>query len=187
MLAAPTADVLRVREWRAKHEKQILAELIQLISLPNLAANRADIVKNADALTAMFEKRGFAVTRFETKGNAGGLCPQRRRRVATGTLTFYMHYDGQPPTPKDWTLGAAVRAGGVQRRHARRPAVASAARSIRTLRIYGRVGRRRQGPDRRVPRRGRRTASSQGDAAVDAFDVVLDGEEEAARRTSRRP
>ena len=27
MLAAPTADVLRVRDWRAKNEKQILAEL----------------------------------------------------------------------------------------------------------------------------------------------------------------
>ena len=69
VLAAPTADVLRVREWRAKNEKQILAELFQLIALPNLAANRADIRKNAELLTAMFEKRGFAVTLFETKGN----------------------------------------------------------------------------------------------------------------------
>ena len=74
--AAPTPDVLKVREWRAKNEKQILAELFQLIALPNLAANRADILKNAELLTAMFEKRGFAVTRFETKGNPVVYCPQ---------------------------------------------------------------------------------------------------------------
>ncbi len=49
VLAAPSPDVLRVREWRAAHERQILAELIQLVSLPNIASNKADIVKNADA------------------------------------------------------------------------------------------------------------------------------------------
>ena len=67
--AAPPPEVVRVRDWRAKHERQILGELIRLIALPNLADNRADIAKNADALTAMFEKRGFRVSRWETKGS----------------------------------------------------------------------------------------------------------------------
>jgi hypothetical protein len=61
LTAAPTPEVLRVREWRAKNEGRILIELMQLLALPNVAANRADIAKNADLLTSMFERRGFAV------------------------------------------------------------------------------------------------------------------------------
>ena len=105
MLAAPSAEVLRVREWRAKNEKQILAELMQLIALPNLAANRADIRKNAELLTTMFEKRGFAVTLFETKGNPV-VYARKTAAAAKGTLTFYIHYDGQASDPKEWTRGA---------------------------------------------------------------------------------
>src|SRR5688572_17543362 len=67
--AAPSPEVLRVREWRAKNEGAILTELMQLIAVPNVASDRANIAKNADLLTAMFEKRGFAVARWETKGS----------------------------------------------------------------------------------------------------------------------
>ena len=84
---APTPEVLRVREWRAKNEKQILAELFQLIALPNLASNRADIRKNAELLTSMFEKRRFAVTLFETKGNPV-VYARKTAAAAKGTLTF---------------------------------------------------------------------------------------------------
>ena len=103
-LAAPTAPVLKVREWRAAHERQILAELIQLVSLPNIASNKADIVKNADALTSMFEKRGFGVKRVATPGSPV-LIAERAASNASGTLTFYLHYDGQPTEAKDWTMG----------------------------------------------------------------------------------
>ena len=67
--SAPSADVVKVREWRAAHERQILAELMQLAALPSIASNKADIVKNADVLTAMFEKRGFGVKRIATPGS----------------------------------------------------------------------------------------------------------------------
>ena len=103
-LAAPTSQVLRVREWRAAHERQIVAELIQLVSLPNIASNKADILKNADLLTAMFEKRGFQMKRIATPGSPV-LIAERVAANATGALTFYMHYDGQPTDAKDWTIG----------------------------------------------------------------------------------
>jgi acetylornithine deacetylase/succinyl-diaminopimelate desuccinylase-like protein len=103
--SALAQQVLRVREWRAKNERQILAELMQLIAVPNLAANRADIAKNADLLTSMFEKRGFVVSRWETPGSPIVFA---RRDVANarGTVLFYMHYDGQPTSAKEWTIGA---------------------------------------------------------------------------------
>ena len=43
--ASPSPAVLKVREWRAGHERQILAELMQLVSLPNIASNQADILE----------------------------------------------------------------------------------------------------------------------------------------------
>lgn len=104
MMAAPTADVLRVREWRARNERRIIAELMQFVSIPSIASNKADIVKNADALTAMFEKRGFKVARVATPGSPV-LIAERAAAQPRGTLTFYMHYDGQPTEAKDWTMG----------------------------------------------------------------------------------
>ena len=104
VLTAPTSQVLKVREWRSAHERQILAELIQLVSLPNIASNKADILKNADLLTAMFEKRGFQMTRIATPGSPV-LIAERVAANATGALTFYMHYDGQPTEASDWTMG----------------------------------------------------------------------------------
>ena len=103
--AAPSPAVIKVREWRAAHERQILAELLQLVSLPNIASNQADILKNADLLTAMFEKRGFTINRIVTPGSPV-LVARRDAANAVGTLTFYMHYDGQPTEAKDWTMGA---------------------------------------------------------------------------------
>lgn len=93
-----------MRQWRAAHERQVLAELIQLVSLPSIASNKADIAKNADALTVMFEKRGFAVKRIATPGSPV-LVAEKAAAPSRGTLTFYMHYDGQPTEAKDWTIG----------------------------------------------------------------------------------
>lgn len=67
--AAPSPTVIAVREWRQTRERQIVAELMQLVSLPNIASNKADIIKNADALTGMFEKRGFTVALIQTPGS----------------------------------------------------------------------------------------------------------------------
>jgi acetylornithine deacetylase/succinyl-diaminopimelate desuccinylase-like protein len=105
LIAAPSADVLRVREWRTRNERQILGELMQLVAVPNLAANRADIARNADLLTSMFEKRGFTVSRWETRGSPI-VFARRDAASPRGTVLFYMHYDGQPTNANEWTLGA---------------------------------------------------------------------------------
>ena len=103
--AAPSTEVLRVREWRGQNEGRILSELMQLLALPNVAASRADIAKNADLLTTMFERRGFVVSRWETTGSPIVFA---RRDVANarGSVIFYFHYDGQASDPKEWTRGA---------------------------------------------------------------------------------
>jgi acetylornithine deacetylase/succinyl-diaminopimelate desuccinylase-like protein len=176
LLAAPTPQVLKVREWRAAHERQILTELIQFVSLPNIASNQADIAKNADALAAMFEKRGFSVKRIATPGSPV-LVAERIAAKPAGALTFYMHYDGQPTEAKDWTMG--------------QPFVPAAFKGSEKIDLF--AGNGPVDPDARIYARA--VADDKGPivaflAAVDGLldakatlpwtlRVVLDGEEEA--------
>lgn len=91
-----------VAEWRTRNERRILDELVQLVSLPNVARSDADMMANADLLQRLFERRGFVVRR--TAGpSAPVLLAQLTTPRARGTLTMYIHYDGQPVTPSEWT------------------------------------------------------------------------------------
>ena len=177
--AAPSPEVLRVREWRAKNEGAILTELIQLLSLPNVAANRADIIKNAALLTAMFEKRGFLVSRWDTKGSPI-VFARRDAANARGSVIFYFHYDGQPSDPKEWTRGAPYSPGAYVGDTPVTIAPQSAGVNPDT-RIYARSASDDKGPIVAF------LAAMDGLIATKAtipwsIRVVLDGEEEAGSR-----
>jgi acetylornithine deacetylase/succinyl-diaminopimelate desuccinylase-like protein len=98
-LAAQSAPM---SEWRARHEREIVNEFMQLLSIPNVARNVRDMQANAALLVEMFRKRGFIVeTIFPESAPivfAKLDVPQPR-----GTLTFYIHYDGQPVDSTEWT------------------------------------------------------------------------------------
>ena len=53
----------------ATHQQEIVRELVELLSIPNVAADRADIKRNADCCATLFLKRGFNVEILETDGN----------------------------------------------------------------------------------------------------------------------
>jgi acetylornithine deacetylase/succinyl-diaminopimelate desuccinylase-like protein len=95
----PTA---RVRAWRAQHEPEILRELFELLSIPNVASNPDDIAKNAQALTRMFERRRFLPEIVQTAG-APLVLAERKAGTTARTITFYFHYDGQPVVAAEWT------------------------------------------------------------------------------------
>ena len=69
--AEPAALRGQVRAWRTAHEKEVVRELADLVALRNVAANRADIERNADHLIAMFKQRGIEMRRL----NAGEAPP----------------------------------------------------------------------------------------------------------------
>ncbi|MEZ5417653.1 MAG: M20/M25/M40 family metallo-hydrolase [Vicinamibacterales bacterium] len=101
--AAPAAaQPPGVAEWRAAHERAIVEELRGLVSLPNVAGNDADMRKNAEHLRSLFTARTFTV---ETVDGPGSPVVFASLDVpdAAGTLTFYIHYDGQPVDPAEWT------------------------------------------------------------------------------------
>ena len=99
----PTENALRgvVGQWLDGHQQSVVVELIDLLSIPNVAADRVNIRRNAEHLRGMLAARGFAVELLETSGNPlvyGDL----RVPGATSTLLFYSHYDGQPVDAKAW-------------------------------------------------------------------------------------
>jgi acetylornithine deacetylase/succinyl-diaminopimelate desuccinylase-like protein len=90
-----------VRSWVGQHQRQIVGELVELLAIPNVAADRQNIRRNGEHLRGLLERRGFKAEVLETDGNPlvyGELAVP----AATRTVLFYCHYDGQPVDPKAW-------------------------------------------------------------------------------------
>ena len=90
-----------VERYVAGNQKAIVGELVELLSIPNVAADKAAMRKNADFLRVMLEKRGFRAEVLETAGNPL-VFGEMRVPGATRTLLLYAHYDGQPVDPPAW-------------------------------------------------------------------------------------
>jgi len=80
----------------AAHEAAIVTELRELLALPNVATDEADIARNAALLVRMLEKRGIAARILETPGAPVAVHGELATPGATRTLLFYAHFDGQP-------------------------------------------------------------------------------------------
>lgn len=66
--AEPAAVAKETRVWRATHEREILTEFVELLSIPNLASDAPNIQRNADAIRAMCEKRGLTTKLLALEG-----------------------------------------------------------------------------------------------------------------------
>ena len=91
-----------VTAWVDANQKAILAELVDALAIPNVAADRPNIRRNAEHLRALLTRHGFAGELLETNGNPlvfGSMTVPG----ATRTVLLYCHYDGQPVDAKVWT------------------------------------------------------------------------------------
>ena len=52
--------VPKVRAWIEANQQAVVSELLDLLAIPNVAADRANIRRNAEHLRAMMQKRGLA-------------------------------------------------------------------------------------------------------------------------------
>jgi len=168
--------------WVTAHQPQIVKELVDLLSLPNVASDRPNIRRNAEHLRGMLAARGFKSELLETSGNAlvyGELAAPG----ATRTLLLYSHYDGQPVDPKAWKQAdpftPVLRTARVDRGGTDIPAVAGLKRFEPEWRLYARSASDDKSPIVAIC------------AAIDALAasslsptwnvrVILDGEEEAS-------
>jgi acetylornithine deacetylase/succinyl-diaminopimelate desuccinylase-like protein len=92
-----------LREYRRTHEVPIARELMELLAIPNLASDRADIRRNAEQLRGMLERRGMKSEWLEVEGSPPAVYGELLTPGATRTVVFYAHYDGQPVDTAKWT------------------------------------------------------------------------------------
>src|SRR5690242_19608972 len=85
------------------HRAEIVKELLDLPSIPNVAVDKPNIRRHAEHAQRLLTKHKFAAEILETTGNplvyaevAG------RRNPDLPTILFYCHYDGQPVDVKKW-------------------------------------------------------------------------------------
>lgn len=92
-----------IREYRQANEQRILGELVELLAIPNVASDDANIRKNAQHVMAMLEKRGIAARLLESPaGGPPAVFGELRAPGAKRTIVMYAHYDGQPVAVSDW-------------------------------------------------------------------------------------
>src|ERR1041385_1641122 len=102
-LSANSATVAKnSRAWRANHEREILGEFAELLSIPNLANDTPNIRRNAEAIRTMCEKRGLVAKLLTIEGAPPVVVAELTLPNAKRTIAFYAHYDGQPVDVSQW-------------------------------------------------------------------------------------
>ena len=99
--ADPASAAEQVRTWRQAHEQQIIDDFAELLSIPNVASDAANIRRNAEHIAGLLQPRGFEVRLLEADG-APPVVFAERSAGADRTLMIYAHYDGQPVDPAEW-------------------------------------------------------------------------------------
>jgi acetylornithine deacetylase/succinyl-diaminopimelate desuccinylase-like protein len=187
VLAVPSAARAQtvtpaIRAWRQQHEAEIVKELADLVAIPNVARDHANILQNAALVKVMLERRGISARILDNGDAPPAVFGELRVPGAARTIGLYAHYDGQPVNPPEWStapFAPTLRA---------RPGDDGSLGAIQTLPATGRVD-----PEFRLYGRG--SADDKGPlvamlVAVDALRATgnkpaanlkffFDGEEEA--------
>ena len=101
-LWAETQVVQEIRNYRAANEAVILREFEEFLSIPNIASDEPNILKNADRLKEMMEARGIEAHLLSIEGRGPIVFGKLDALGAKRTVIFYAHYDGQPVSDADW-------------------------------------------------------------------------------------
>jgi acetylornithine deacetylase/succinyl-diaminopimelate desuccinylase-like protein len=102
VFAGPADVAKQTRAWRAAHEREILTEFVELVSIPNLATDTPNIQRNAATIRAMCEKRGLTTKSLELEDAPPVVVANLSVPNAKRTIAFYAHYDGQPVDVSQW-------------------------------------------------------------------------------------
>ncbi|WP_202899350.1 hypothetical protein [Kordiimonas gwangyangensis] len=102
MLVAPasTADDM-VKAYVDANAHRIMADFRDFLSMPNVASDTEDMMKNARWITGYIGKRGFE-SEIVSAGGAPYVIAERKTEGATKTVLIYAHFDGQPVAPENW-------------------------------------------------------------------------------------
>ncbi len=110
-------------QYRKAHEAEIVADFAELLSYPNRASDTEDITAAAEFIRDQLIEVGAESRLLFIEGSAPLVYGELRAPGATRTLGIYVHYDGQPVDPSNWTHNpfeptlytASMEAGGEPR------------------------------------------------------------------------
>ena len=92
----------QVNDWRQTHEQQIVDQNAGFLAIPNVAADKTNIRRNADYIGKMLKDVGMHVERLELEDSNPVIFAEKQSPGATQTIMMYMHFDGQPVNPDNW-------------------------------------------------------------------------------------
>jgi acetylornithine deacetylase/succinyl-diaminopimelate desuccinylase-like protein len=78
-------------------------EFFDLLAQPNDSINAEDVRRNADWLEAAFRRRGFVTQQLPNNGKPLLFAELARKVPGARTILFYMHFDGMPVLPEQWS------------------------------------------------------------------------------------
>jgi len=102
-LSAQQSGAEVVRTFREANGPRILREYAELLSIPNVASDSAGIWRNAEFIRAALAEREVDARLLTLPGANPIVFGDLRVPGATRTLGLYVHYDGQPADPSNWT------------------------------------------------------------------------------------
>jgi len=100
LCADPVAE--QVNGWRQAHEQQIVDRYAELLSIPNVAADKDNIRRNASHISRMLKDVGMQVELLELEDSNPVVFAEKKSPGATQTVMIYIHYDGQPVNADNW-------------------------------------------------------------------------------------
>lgn len=103
--SASTDAIAVVREYRDRHGPQILRDFAALLAIPNVATDSSNIRRNAARLVELLSAHGARAELLTLPGTGAPPIVYGRIDVpgATRTVGIYLHYDGQPVAPEEWS------------------------------------------------------------------------------------
>ncbi|HSQ19824.1 MAG TPA: M20/M25/M40 family metallo-hydrolase, partial [Blastocatellia bacterium] len=91
-----------VRGYRSAHEAEIIGELVNVLSIPNVASNSINLSRNAVKLIEMMSRRGIQPAILLGGDGPSVIFGELKTPGANRTIGFYAHYDGQPVEASKW-------------------------------------------------------------------------------------
>lgn len=95
-----------VEKYTENNGAAILQEYKGLLEIPNVASDLDDMQKNAEWIMNAFEERGVSMELLELPNEPEAppvIYGELKAEDAERTLVIYVHYDGQPVDPQNWT------------------------------------------------------------------------------------
>ncbi len=95
--------VAAARSYRKANDARILRDFADLLAIPNVAARPGELRRTAVAIRDGLARRGVSAELLEIDGVPPIVYGRLDAPGAERTLGIYVHYDGQPVDPSQWS------------------------------------------------------------------------------------